>query len=77
MKEFLPAKNLKFLESVLEAAPIGNSLFEPKVLLLGQGNAGGFAFDLTAPLIARPAGTGAAVLHKALADPTDVAELPD
>ena len=75
MKEFLPAEALHLSESFLDCAPINNRLFKPEILLLGQGDANGFAFDFAGPGITRTAPDGASVLDRAFTNPAGVGQL--
>jgi len=75
LKEFFPAETLHLAEDFLDRAPIGNGLLEPLILLLGQSDTNGLAFDFTGPGIASAPGSRSPVLHLALADPADVSQL--
>ena len=74
-KEFLPAEPLHLTQDLLDAAPIGDGLLEPLILLLGQSDTHRLAFDFAGPRIARAPGARSPVLHIAFADPADVGQL--
>ena len=75
VKEFLAAEALHLAEDFLDRAPIGNGLLEPLVLLLGQGDADGLAFDFAGPGITSSTGSRSPVLHITFADPAEVDQL--
>ena len=74
-KEDLPGQALHFFESLLDLPPVCDGLAQPLVLLLREGHAHRFAFDLACPLITRPARPGTAILDIALADPADLSQV--
>src|SRR5580693_7068244 len=70
-KQDPPAQALHFFEGGLELTPLRNRRPQPFVLFLRQSHADGFAFDFARPLVTGPPGPRSAILHIALADPTD------
>jgi len=74
-EELLTAEALHLAESFLERAPISNRFFQPLVLLLGQGDANGLAFDFACPRITSAPGSRSPSLNIAFADPPGVGQL--
>ena len=62
------------MEGVLEMTPVFDGGFEPVILLGGESEADGFAFDLARPLVVGTTGAGSAVLDLAFADPAGAGE---
>ena len=62
-------------QSFLKRAPIGNRLLEPLILLLGQGDANGLAFDFARPRITGTPGSRPPSLNVAFANPLGPGQL--
>ena len=74
-EELLTAQALHLAKGFLDGAPIGNGMLEPFILLLGQSDTNGLAFDFAGPGITGATGSRSPILHIAFADPADVGQL--